>query len=82
MHLPAKSEWYMDCGASSHTASALGNVKNLKPSSSYNVTVGNGASLYVSHIGSQTITCPTKSLSLRDILIVPHIIKNLFPSAN
>jgi hypothetical protein len=50
MHLPAKSEWYMDCGASSHTASALGNVKNLKPSSSYNVNVGNGRiSLCFSH---------------------------------
>jgi hypothetical protein len=67
----------MDTGASSHMASDPSNLHSLQPSSSQFVTVGNGAQFLVTHACSQTLTSSHKLLYLRNILLVPHIIKNL-----
>ena len=64
------SDWYLDTGASAHS--------NLDQSTSYTgkdcVIVGNGASLPITHTG--TIS-PSPDLKLLDVLVVPHITKNL-----
>jgi hypothetical protein len=70
-------DWHMDTGAYSHMASDPGNFHSLFPSSSQFVTVGNGATLPVTHVGSQTLNTLTKPLYLCNILLVPKIIKNL-----
>jgi MFS-type transporter involved in bile tolerance (Atg22 family) len=46
------------------------------PSSEF-ITVGNSQSIPITHIGSTHIPTFSQPLSLRNILIVPHIIKNL-----
>jgi hypothetical protein len=77
MRLPGNQEWFMDSGASSHMASDHGILSSLRPSSSHKIIVGNGASLPVTHIGSYTLPFHPKNIYLRNILVVPHIIKNL-----
>jgi hypothetical protein len=67
----------MDSGASSHMASDHGILSSPVPFSSHKIIVGNGASLPVTHTGSHTFSFDSKNLFLRNILIVPHIIKNL-----
>ena len=58
-------------------ASDHGNFDSLIPSASQSVTVGNGATLPITHIGSYSLTSTSIPLYLRKILIVPQIIKNL-----
>jgi hypothetical protein len=77
MQLPGGQEWVMDSGASSHMASDHGILSSPVPFSSHKIIVGNGASLPVTHTGSHTFSFDSKNLFLRNILIVPHIIKNL-----
>ena len=68
----------MDSGASSHMASDHGNFDSLTPSTSHqSVTVGNGATIPITHIGSFSLTSTSIPLHLHNILIVPQIIKNL-----
>jgi hypothetical protein len=65
----------MDTGASSHMASDYGNFSSIYPFSQ-RIMVGNGQSISSTHVGSTSIPSSIP-LSLRNILIVPHIIKNL-----
>ena len=71
------NDWCMDTGASSHMASDPGNFLSLKPSPPQSITVGNDASLPVTHVGSTTLNSRSQTLHIRNILLVPHIIKNL-----
>ena len=66
----------MDTGASSHMAFEYGNFPSLYPSYQ-TITVDNGESISSTHIGSTSIPTQTKTLSLHNVLIVTHIIKNL-----
>jgi hypothetical protein len=77
MQLPGGQEWVMDSGASSHMASDHGILSSYIPFSAHKIIVGNGASLPVTHTGSHTFTLNSKNFSLHNILVVPHIIKNL-----
>lgn len=67
-------DWYVDSGASSHMTNSS---SHLDSSSSYTgkdqVVVGNGNVLNISHIGNSIIY---KSLTLMDVLVVPHLTKN------
>jgi hypothetical protein len=77
---PAQSEWYADSGAGSHMTADAGNLSNISPPSSYtpsSIIVGNGAHLPVTAIGSHTFSFPYLNLVLNDVLVSPHIIKNL-----
>ena len=69
------SDWYLDTRASTHMT--LDHC-NLDQSTSYTgkdcVIVGNGASLPITYTG--TIS-PSPDLKLLDVLVVPHITKNL-----
>ena len=69
--------WYLDSGAAHHTTS---NPTSLSSKSEYKglgmLTVGNGTSLPISHIGNSYLST-SKLLHLRNILLVPSIKKNL-----
>ena len=68
----------MDSGASSHMASDHGTISTLSPSTTSNqIIVGNGNSLPVTHVGSQTFPIHPKPMHLTNVLIVPQIIKKL-----
>lgn len=71
----SSSDWFLDTGASAHMtpdANQLDNILNY--SGSDHVTVGNGAHLPISHIGSLSIS---QDLKLRNVLVVPGLTKNL-----
>jgi hypothetical protein len=69
------SDWYTDTGATAHMTN---DVAQLDKSDTYTgkdcVVVGNGATLPISHT---SILSPTSSLTLKDVLVVPGLTKNL-----
>ncbi|KAL5565047.1 hypothetical protein UlMin_028211 [Ulmus minor] len=72
--------WYPDSGATNHITN---DFKNMAYGSDYNGTqkvhMGNGTGLSIKHIDNSYISCskPSKSLTLKHILHVPKITKNL-----
>uniref|UniRef100_A0A803Q3J9 Integrase catalytic domain-containing protein n=1 Tax=Cannabis sativa TaxID=3483 RepID=A0A803Q3J9_CANSA len=72
--------WYLDTGATNHLTV---DAQQLTTSADYKgkakVVVGNGASIPILHVGSNSISThsPNKSLLLKDILHVPSITQNL-----
>lgn len=51
------------------------NVSQTAPhSGKMKVTFGNGNKLPISHVGNSTVS---KNLLLRDVLVIPHLTKNL-----
>lgn len=74
---PQSAEWYLDTGASSHMSSS-GNLSSLQPLySSPPNTVGNGASLQVTHRATSAIATPRSHLLLNNVLVSPALVKNL-----
>ena len=74
-------EWYPDSGATNHLTA---DYSNLMSSSEFcgtdQVHMGNGKGLSIKHIGSSTFSSPfvsSKSLTLKHLLHVPEIRKNL-----
>jgi len=69
------SDWYTDTGTTAHMTN---DVAQLDKSDTYTdkdcVVVGNGATLPISHTG---ILSPIFSLTLKDVLVVPGLTKNL-----
>ena len=69
------SDWFLDIGASAHMTPAH---STLDHSTTYMgkdcVIVGNGASLPITHTGKLS---PSPDLQLLDVLVVPHLTKNL-----
>ncbi|GFP94834.1 uncharacterized mitochondrial protein atmg00810 [Phtheirospermum japonicum] len=68
-------DWYLDSGASAHMTnqhSALDTHESYSGNGS--VIVGNGNVLNISHIGNAKIS---EDVKLLDVLVVPHITKNL-----
>jgi hypothetical protein len=77
---PAPSEWYADSGAGSHMTADAGKISTLSSptySTPSSIIVGNGALLPVTAIGSHTFSFPHRNLVLNNVLVSPHIIKNL-----
>ena len=74
--------WLGDTGATNHMASNTDLVQQPLPfNGTSGVYVGNGASLSISHIGNSSINLGSKSLSLKDILVVPQLKENLISIA-
>jgi hypothetical protein len=68
--------WFLDTGATSHMANNTGiSSSHFIPTQSSQILVGNGAPLQVESIGQTTV--PTMFSPLHNILIAPHLIKNL-----
>jgi len=75
---PQASEWFLDTGATSHMSSKAGNLSSpLHPSKSPSITVGNGATLPVTHRTSTAIATAHSPLQLNNILVSPSLVKNL-----
>lgn len=80
LHQPGGNDWFMDSGASSHITSDPGNLpkydNSLLPSSSH-VIVGNGSQIHVLGTGSTFLSSPNLTFSLRHVLHIPDLVKNL-----
>jgi hypothetical protein len=71
-------EWVMDSGTTTHMAFDPDMLYSLhKPSPSSFVTVGNGSTLPISHIGHASLSASARTLHLNNVLLVPNIVKNL-----
>ncbi|KAI3719151.1 hypothetical protein L6452_20045 [Arctium lappa] len=68
-------DWYVDSGATDHMTASSDSVSSPTPPTGIaSVTFGNSQTLPVSHTGHSTIS---DRIRLRDILVVPHLSKNL-----
>lgn len=67
----------MDTGASSHMSFNQGIMSSLTPCNSKSIIVGNGAIIPVTHFDHMSLPHPKKNLFLNNVLVSPHIIKNL-----
>jgi histone deacetylase 1/2 len=74
----ADPSWYMDSGATDHIT---GDLERLHVRDTYHgnnrVHVGNGAGMAISHLGHSSISTTAKDLTLKIVLYVPHISKDL-----
>ncbi|GJV64431.1 ribonuclease H-like domain-containing protein [Tanacetum coccineum] len=72
------SAWNMDTGASSHLNSSVTSLNIVFNTCIYSsISVGDGHSIPVTNTGHSILPTATKSLHLNNVLITPHIVKNL-----
>lgn len=71
-------DWYIDSGATHHVTADFSNL-NIQEnrSSPEQLLIGDGSGLPIISSGSSTLTTPTHSFALTNILCAPHISKNL-----
>ncbi|GKD31583.1 ribonuclease H-like domain-containing protein [Tanacetum coccineum] len=70
--------WNMDTGASSHLNSSVTSFNTVFNTCMHpSISVGDGHSIPVTNTGHNILPTTTKSLYLNNVLITPHIIKNL-----
>ncbi|XP_054777299.1 uncharacterized protein LOC129285580 [Prosopis cineraria] len=69
--------WYLDSGASNHVTNLNGNSISGAQIVTGKLTVGDSASLPISGHTSGYFKCGSSELLLKDILVVPTIMKNL-----
>ncbi|GJZ20895.1 hypothetical protein Tco_0557934, partial [Tanacetum coccineum] len=68
----------MDTGATSHLNKSVHSLSNVFNSCMYtSVLVGDGHSIPVTHTAHSILSTPSRSLHLNNVLITPHIVKNL-----
>ncbi|GKE63624.1 ribonuclease H-like domain-containing protein, partial [Tanacetum coccineum] len=68
----------MDTGASSHLNSLVTSLNIVFNTCMYpSISVGDGHSVPVTNTGHSILPTPTKSLHINNVLITPHIVKNL-----
>ncbi|GKD81950.1 hypothetical protein Tco_1348789 [Tanacetum coccineum] len=70
--------WNIDTGVSSHLNSSITSLNTVFNTCMYpSISVGDGHSIPVTNTGHSILPTPTKSLHLNNVLITPHIVKNL-----
>ncbi|GJV82819.1 ribonuclease H-like domain-containing protein [Tanacetum coccineum] len=68
----------MDTGASSHLNNSVNSLSEIFNTCMYpSISVGDGHSIPVTNTGHSILPTATKSLHLNNVLITPHIVKNL-----
>ncbi|KAJ9565309.1 hypothetical protein OSB04_001275 [Centaurea solstitialis] len=73
-----EDQWYMDTGATSHMTSNQGTLSNLfNLCTPHHITVGNGSSIPIKAYGQTKLSPPSPPFSLKNVCLVPNIIKNL-----
>ncbi|GJZ81330.1 hypothetical protein Tco_0646324 [Tanacetum coccineum] len=78
LHDPTTGAWNMDTGASSHLNNSVNSLSEIFNTCMYpSVSVGDGHSIPVTNTGHSILPTPTRSLHLNNVLITPHIVKNL-----
>lgn len=71
-------DWFMDTGATSHMASGSGILSSTpSPTVHRHIIVDNGQSISIDCTGHATIPSSSSPLQLRNVLITPHLVKNL-----
>ncbi|XP_020151479.1 uncharacterized protein [Aegilops tauschii subsp. strangulata] len=71
-------DWYMDTGATAHMAAYPGNLHTSYPVHTSNrITVGDGSSLPITHIGHAYFPSNSTPISMSNVLVSPELIKNL-----
>nr|GFA70510.1 ribonuclease H-like domain-containing protein [Tanacetum cinerariifolium] len=70
--------WNFDIGASSHLNNSINSLSKKFNTCMYpSVSVGDDHSILVTNTGHSILPTPFKSLHLNNVLITPHIVKNL-----
>ncbi|GJS59190.1 ribonuclease H-like domain-containing protein [Tanacetum coccineum] len=78
LHDPAPGACNMDTGASSHLNNSVTSLSDVFNTCIYpSVSVGDGHSISVTNTGHSILPTSAKSLHLNNVLITPHIVKNL-----
>ncbi|GJS17193.1 ribonuclease H-like domain-containing protein [Tanacetum coccineum] len=78
LHDQTTGAWNMDTCASSHLNNSVNGLSEIFNTCMYlSVSVGDGYSIPVTNTGHSILPTPTRSLHLKNILITPHIVKNL-----
>ncbi|GKA95165.1 ribonuclease H-like domain-containing protein [Tanacetum coccineum] len=75
---PSTGAWNMDTGSSSHLNNYVTSLSIMLNSCMYSsVSVGDDHSIPVTNTGHSILPTPSKYLRLNNVLITPHIVKNL-----
>ncbi|KAF8377599.1 hypothetical protein HHK36_030981 [Tetracentron sinense] len=75
---PHDPEWIPDIGATSHMTNNPGILHSIYPYTGCDkITVGDGNTLPISHIGNTTLLTSYGKLKVDNVLVVPSITKNL-----
>ena len=75
---PGAANWYKDSGATAHLASSSGMLNSvLNDCTEKKVIVSNGSQIPITCSGSTFFSSNSRDLSLKNILVAPHIIKNI-----
>nr|GEV52359.1 hypothetical protein [Tanacetum cinerariifolium] len=78
LHDMASDAWNFDTGASSHLNNSVNSLsENFNTCMYPSVSVGDGHSMPVTNTGHSILPTPTRSLHLNNVLITPHVVKNL-----
>ncbi|GJZ66374.1 ribonuclease H-like domain-containing protein [Tanacetum coccineum] len=78
LHDPASDAWNFDTGASSHLNNSVNSLSEIFNMCMYSsISVADGHSIPVTNTGHNILPTPTRSLHLNNVLITPHIVKNL-----
>ncbi|GJY92534.1 ribonuclease H-like domain-containing protein [Tanacetum coccineum] len=78
LHEPNTGAWNMDIGVSSHLNSLINSLNTVFNSCLYpSISVGDGHSIPVTNTGHNILPTITRPLHLNNVLITPHIVKNL-----
>ncbi|GKC68095.1 ribonuclease H-like domain-containing protein [Tanacetum coccineum] len=78
LHDPSTGAWHMDSGATSHLNSSVYNLSDVFNTCSYSsISVGDGHTIPVTNSGHSMLPSHSRSLHLNNVLITPHIVKNL-----
>ncbi|GJX92932.1 ribonuclease H-like domain-containing protein, partial [Tanacetum coccineum] len=78
LHDPVTGAWNMDTGASSTLNASVTNLNDVFNTCIYlSISLGDGHSILVTNTGHSILPTPFRPLHLNNILITPHIIKNL-----
>ncbi|GJR23718.1 ribonuclease H-like domain-containing protein [Tanacetum coccineum] len=78
LHDPAFGAWNFDTGASSHLNNSVTNLSEVFNSCMYpSVSVGDGHSIPVTNTGHSILPTSVRPFHLNNVLITPHIVKNL-----
>nr|GEZ50548.1 ribonuclease H-like domain-containing protein [Tanacetum cinerariifolium]GEZ50630.1 ribonuclease H-like domain-containing protein [Tanacetum cinerariifolium] len=78
LHDPTTGTWNMDTGASYHLNNSVTSLITIFNSCMYpSVLVGDGHSIPVTNSGHNILPTTSRSLHLNNVLITPHIVKNL-----
>ncbi|XP_020193718.1 uncharacterized protein [Aegilops tauschii subsp. strangulata] len=71
-------DWYMDTGATTHMFAHPGNLASFTPiTTDRRIIVGDDSTLPITHVGHTSFPSNSMPLSLSNILVSPHLIKNL-----